>query len=324
MDDVQICDYDDSRGIGASAGLDCAFGVTKHTRLEAQPARVTIYGLAADVRHALDRRRDEAMDTAYRERSIRKIGRVKIQAGRPEEFGPLADHEIMDIRHHRDGGDWRTEITAQDGRIAWRTGFVSETASGNVDLSTQEAIINAAIPILEGKAPADVFQAAFPELLSKTGVGGHEQGFVMFGASIDENENLLQLLGLRAFWNNGQLVYIPADQPGFDFAVELVEGQTVLEAQSEARGYVRVTCLMDHRIEPGRQVVLRREDGTLYAGAPTYRVEQVEHSGATFSAEWQTVAVLRPTRSLAAELAAQKAAAHAEYLAALAAPLEGT
>lgn len=328
MDGIVICDYDDSRGTGARAGLDCAFQVTKHTRLEAQPATVTVYGLARDTRDALDRRRDEALETAYKERTARKLGRVRIFAGRPDAFGLMADHEVMDIRHHRDGADWRTEITALDGRIQWRAGFVSETASGDVDLSTVEEIINAAIPILEGKAPPDVFQAAFPELLSKSGVGGYEQGLVMFGPSIDENENLLQLLGLRGFWNNGQLTYIRADLPGLDLALELVEGATVLEAQSESRGFVRVTALMDHRIEPGRQIVLKREDGSIYAGAPTYRVEQVEHQGSVWDVDWTSQAILRPSRDAKAEAAAAlakaQAAAQKAFLEALNAPLEGT
>ena len=297
LDGVDVCDYDDSRGSGAAAGLDCAFRVTKHTLLEAQPASVTVYGLSKDTRDKLGRRRDEALDTAYKTRSIRKLGRVKIEAGRPGAYGVMADHEVMDVRHHRDGADWRTEITAQDGRIQWRSGFVSESASGNVDLSTIEQVLAAAVPVLEGKSPPEVFSSAFPELLSRTGTGGYEQGFVMFGPSLDENENLLQLLGLRAFWNNGQLVYISADQPGLDLALELVEGATVLDMQSESRGYVRVTCLLDHRIEPGRQVILKREDGSAYVGAPTYRVEQVEHSGSAWQTEWHSVAVLRPTNA---------------------------
>ncbi len=324
LDGVIVCDYDDSRGAGALAGLDCSFAVTKHTRLEAQPATVTVYGLNKETRDALDRRRDEALDTAYRTRSARRMGRVRVTAGRPTANGLLADHEVMDVRHHRDGADWRTEITAEDGRIQWRSAFVSESASGNVDLSTIEQVIAAAVPVLEGKSPPDVFQAAFPELLSRTGVGGYEQGFVMFGPSIDQNQDLLSLLGLRAFWNNGQLTYVRADQPLLDEALELVEGATVLDAQSESRGFVRITCLLDHRIEPGRQVVLLREDGTPYGGAPTYRVEQVEHTGSVWATEWHSVAVLRPTRSLAGEAAAANAAAQAAFLEALAAPLEGT
>jgi len=295
LDDLPVCDYDDSRGTGALAGLDCSFRVTKHTRLEAQPASVTVYGLNKDTRDALDRRRDEALDTAYKTRTIRKLGRLTIAAGRPGAFGLLADHEIMDIRHTREGADWRTEITAQDGRIQWRSGFVSESASGDTDLSTVEQILAAAVPILEGKSPPEVFAAAFPELLQTTGVGGYEQGFVMFGPSLDENENLCKLLGLREFWNNGQLMYVRADLPGLDLAVVLVEGATLLDAQTESRGFVRITAMLDHRIEPGRQIILQRADGTKYGGSPTYRVDQVEHSGSVWQPEWYTTAVLRPT-----------------------------
>lgn len=295
LDDLPVCDYDDSRGTGALAGLDCSFRVTKHTRLEAQPATVTVYGINKETRDAMDRRRDEAIDTAYKKRSAIKLGRIIIAAGRPGAFGIIANHELLDIRHSRDGADWRTEITAQDGRIQWRSGFVSESASGNVDLSTVEQVLAAAVPVLEGMSPPDVFSAAFPELLQTTGVGGYEQGFVMFGPSLDENENLMQLLGLRAFWNNGQLVYVRADLPGLDLAVVLEEGATLLDAQTESRGFVRVTAMLDHRIEPGRQIILKREDGTIYGGSPTYRVEQVEHSGSVWQQEWYSVAILRPT-----------------------------
>ena len=256
---------------------------------------MTVYGINKETRDAMDRRRDEAIDTAYKKRSAIRLGRITIAAGRPGAFGIIANHDLLDIRHSRDGADWRTEITAQDGRIQWRSGFVSESASGNVDLSTVEQVLAAAVPVLEGKAPPEVFAAAFPELLQTTGVGGYEQGFVMFGPSLDENENLYRLLGLRPFWNNGQLVYVRADLPGLDLAVVLEEGATLLDAQTESRGFVRITSMLDHRIEPGRQIILKREDGTFYGGSPTYRVDQVEHSGSVWQAEWLTTAVLRPT-----------------------------
>ena len=73
------------------------------------------------------------------------------------------------------------------------------------------------------------------------------------------------------------------------------EGATLLDAQTESRGFVRVTAMLDHRIEPGRQIILKREDGTFYGGSPTYRVEQVEHSGSVWQQEWYSVAILRPT-----------------------------
>lgn len=320
VDDVVVCDFDDSRGSGSLAGLDASFVVTQHTRLEAQPMQLTVYGLSRETRDALDRRRDDALETAYRERSIRRMGRVTIEAGRPDTYGLLANHDVMDIRHHREGADWRTEITAQDGRIQWRSAFVAESTSGGVDLSTVEQIVAAAVPVLEGKSPPEVFQAAFPDLLQRTGVGGYEQGFVMFGPSLDENENQLNLLGLKGFWNKGQLIQIRADLPGLDQALVLVEGATVLEAQTEARGYVRVTALLDHRIEPGRQVILLRADGSVYGGAPTYRVEQVEHTGSSWAETWQSEVVLRPSRDLTGEAAAAKLKAKAEYLEALAAP----
>lgn len=298
-EDLVVCDYDDSRaeaGGAASSGLDASFAVTRHTLIEPQPLKVQVWGLSRERRERLTRQANEALERAYRTRSVRRIGRVAVEAGRPGgSFGLLLSAEAMEVRHHREGADWRTEITAQDGRLAWKSGFVSESATGNTDLLTIEEILRAAIPVLEGEEPADAFRAAAPELLQRKGYDGPSEGFVAFGPWAASNEDILQVLGLRSFWNSGRLITVGANELALTEAIELVYGSTLLRADTVARGYVEADALLDHRLEPGRQVILRREDGTQYGLSATYRIDQVEHRGSSWSQEWMSAMVLRPT-----------------------------
>lgn len=298
-DDVVLVDYDDSRaaaGGAASLGLDASFAVTRHTLIEPQPMKLQVWGLSRERRERITRQANEALERAYRERSLRQIGRVSVSAGRPGgAYGLLLSAEILEVRHHRDGPDWRTEIAAQDGRIAWKSGFVSESATGNTDLLTIEEILRAAIPILEGEEPADAFKAAAPELLQRKGYDGPEQSFVAFGPWAASNEDILKVLGLRSFWNSGRLITVRADELALAEAVVLVEGRTLLRADPVARGYVEADALLDYRLEPGRQVLLQREDGSQVGLSATYRVDQVEHRGSTWATDWTSAMVLRPT-----------------------------
>ncbi len=298
-EDLVVADYDDSRaesGGAAALGLDATFAVTRHTLIEPQPLKVQVWGLSRERRDRLTRQVNEALERAYRTRSARRIGRIAVEAGRPGgAYGLLLSAEVMECKHHRDGADWRTEITAQDGRIAWKSGFVSESATGNTDLRTVEGLLSAAIPVLDGQEPSEAFKAAFPELLQRKGYDGPEQGFVMFGPWAKTNEDVKKLLNLREFWNSGRLITIGANELALDEAVVLVYGKTLLRADKVARGYVEAEALLDPRLEPGRQVRLEREDGTQYGLSTTYRVDQVEHRGSTWATEWTSAVVLRPT-----------------------------
>lgn len=298
-EDVVLVDYDDSRatsGGAASLGLDASFAVSRHTLIEPQPLTLQVWGLSRERRERITRQANEALERAYRERSLRQIGRVAVEAGRPGgAFGLLLSAEIMEVKHRREGADWRTEIKAQDGRIAWKSGFVSESATGNTDLLTIEEILRAAIPVLEGEEPADALKAAAPELLQRKGYDGPAQGFVAFGPWAASNEDVLKTLGLRSFWNSGRLITVGASELALDEAVVLVEGRTLLRADTVARGYVEADALLDYRLEPGRQVLLQRQDGSQVGLSATYRIDQVEHRGSTWSTEWTSALSLRPT-----------------------------
>ena len=101
----------------------CVVRRDQGTLIEPQPLKVQVWGLSRERRERLTRQ-------ANGRRSSARIARGRSGASgalpwRPAGRGPfglLLSAEAMEVRHHREGADWRTEITAQDGRFAWKSG----------------------------------------------------------------------------------------------------------------------------------------------------------------------------------------------------------
>lgn len=281
----------------AEQGLRCSFSISKHLLLQPQKARLTVWGMSRERRDDLTRVLDESLALAWKTRSARNVGRLKIEAGRPGSFGPLFVGLIMTISHHREGAGWRTEIEAQDGRLEWKNAFVSQSVLPDVDLSTIQDVLAAAEQVQLGKEPLAAFAERFGDLVQLKGKAGYEQGFALLGPSKDANQAILDLLGLDAFWADGELKYVPRGRTTNDPAVMLVREETLLSETRVERGYSDVMAFLDPLLQPGRQVQLREQDGRPIR-ALAHRIESLQADGSTWDRAWYSKMRLRPSLRL--------------------------
>jgi len=283
-------DRDDALHVSAEIELN--------TQLAPQPCRVDVWGLSAERRALLTAKQKQAMETAWSTRKTRKIGRLRVEAGRVGAFGVVFVGAIMRIEHNPDGADWRTTITAQDGRLEWANARVSESVAPGVDLADFEAVLRASEESLLGKEPFEAFAGQFQGLLEQKSLGGYEQGFALMGSSIEQNQRLCDALHLEPFWLHGRFMYVPRGRSTRDRAQVLVRGDTLLHETEVERGYRHATALLDHRTTPGRQILLTEADGKPI-GARAHRADSVKRVFSTWDTAWYDSLVLRPTTPLA-------------------------
>lgn len=284
-------------------GLRVSFSVQKHLLLEPQKCRLTIWGLSRERRDDLTRVQDEALALAWKTRSARNVGRLRIEAGRPGSFGIIFGGQLQTVTHARDGAGWRTDIDALDGRMTWKEANVNVAVAPGVDLADLNGVLSAINDVNLGKQPLEAFAERFRELVQVQGVYGPENGFVMLGPSKDCNQALCDVLGLDAFWADGQLKFIPRGRALSDPAVELVREETLLSETRAERGYSNVVAFLDPLLQPARQVQLRERDGRPIR-ALAHRVEAVTWDASTWDRAWYSRLVLRPSARLPGDVGA--------------------
>lgn len=275
-------------------GLQATFRVERYLRREPMRASAIVWGMAQERREDLTRICDEALETAWRTRTTRQIGRVKIEAGRPGAFGQLFVGQIQEVKHERDGANWRTEITALDGRLEWEEARVSETIVPGVELSTYLDVLKASEDVIMGKQPLEAFAERFRDLAQIKGVNGYEQGFALTGPSRDVNQSIMDLLGVDIFFVDGIEKWLPKGRCLSDPAIVLVRGETLLSETRVARGYSDALTWLDPRFTVGLQVQLREQDGRPIR-ALAHRVESATFDASTWERAWYARLRLRPS-----------------------------
>jgi len=125
---VLIADHYPDRDDGLHVSVETELTLT----LTPQPCRVVVWGLSAERRALLTAKQKTALNTAWLTRKTRNIGRIRVEAGRLGAFGVTFVGVLMKIEHARDGADWRTTITAQDGRLEWANARVTESIAPGV------------------------------------------------------------------------------------------------------------------------------------------------------------------------------------------------
>ena len=308
--------------------LDCTFSTEAHTKLEPMATEVTIFGLNTITRDALMQQQKSASEQAWQEYQKVLTGavlvepeqavqvqqqlsfqglQVRIEAGYAGDFGLIANATTLPdgIKHKWTGGGWVTTIKAQDGRYPWQNGFVNEPVAPGVTLRDMDLITQLSEGFLDGTLAADVIEQKVPELLVRKDFAGYINGGILSGQSRNIRDEIAKALGLTAFFDRGQLVYLDLNAVTQAEAVRLVEkGPTgpvprptpggLLEWEEQSRGYITARCLLNHNLTAGRQVIMRdRFDQPI--GAGVFRVDHVRHAGSAIEATYNTEALLRPT-----------------------------
>jgi hypothetical protein len=305
--------------------LDCDFTVSRWVKPEPQPLSLTIYNLSQENRERLTQQQERARQIGWRrlqavqsgavlvlpgqeaatqQALVAQTGLVEIFAGYQTDASLLCRYQIMPqdgIDHVYNGVDWVTTIRAQDGRLPWQNAWVSESMVPGVLLRDIQRVLVASEEMLEGTLDEDTFAQAYPELLQYKPEPGYRNGYVLHGPTKDMNTDILETLGLEAFYRDGTLQYIRKGAATWPDAVRLSQANNVLAApESMDRGFYKVKSLLDHRLEPGRQVQVFGVDDVTPIGAGIFRIDEVVHVGSNYGSPFDSTMILRPSNISAA------------------------
>lgn len=292
VEDILVADIE---GGNVEKSLSVEFKVVKHVKLEPNTTEIIIHNLNQQNREKLSRRVEEAKKLSFEQRKELKAGQVKLSAGYSmPELISIANIRTANHEPQKNGG-WVTRIYAEDGRDEWNSGFVKETfAAGGADLSTVKSTLAALAKLNEGAELEQAFQEALPDYELQKGSNGMKNGSVEFGPIRDRFGNLFETLGLRGWIDNGKLIVAPKNLPKKGIAVSLSPNTGLLRAKPTEDLFYEITALLNPKIEPGRQILLRDENEKPI-GPGTFRVDHAEFIGATMGNDWLSTALLRPS-----------------------------
>ena len=308
--------------------LDVTFSTEAHTKLEPLATDVTIFGLNKQTRDALIAQQKAAASLAWQEYQKVLTGallvlpeaafqvqqqlifeglQVRIEAGYADDYGLIANAQAMPdgIAHEYTGAGWVTTIKAQDGRYPWQNGFVNEEVAPGVTLRAMDLITQLSEGFLNGTVSSEVVEQKAPELLVRKDFAGYVNGGVLGGQTRDIRSEMTQALGLTAFFDRGQLVYLDLNAVTQDEAVLLVlKGPDrgipmptpggLLSYKEQSRGFVTARTLLNHKLTAGRQVIMQDASG-VPIGEGVFRVDHVRHAGSAIDSTYNSEVLLRPT-----------------------------
>ena len=300
--------------------LDCDFSVTRWVKPEPQPLELTLFNLSIENRDRLVQQQQRAaaigwkklqavqsgavlvlpgQEAATMQALVAKTGLVEIFAGYGDSALLLCRYQILPqdgIKHVYNGVDWVTTIRAQDGRLPWQNAWVSQSMVPGVLLRDVQKVLLASEELLEGTLDEETFASAYPELLQYKPTPGYRNGYVLHGPVKDMKTDLLETLGLEAFYRDGTLQYTRKGAATWTDAVRLSMANNLLGVPTEMeRGFYTAQTLLDGRIEPGRQVKLVGRDDVSPIGVGTFRCDQVVHSGSNYGPSFYSTMILRPS-----------------------------
>jgi hypothetical protein len=308
--------------------LDCTFTTEAHTKLEPLLTEATIYGINKITRDQLIQQQKQAASRSWQEyqkvlnRSLliepesavqvqQQLSfqglQLRIEAGYEGDFGLIANATTLPdgIKHRYDGNGYVTTIKAQDNRYPWQNGFVNEPVAPGVTLRDMDLITQLSEGYLEGDIAASVIQEQTPELLVRKDFAGYINGGILSGQTRDVRTEIANALGLTAFFDRGQLVYLNLNAVTQEEAVLLQEkgpaGSVptpspggLLEWEEQSRGYISARCLLNYKLTAGRQVIMQDRFGDPI-GVGVFRIDHVRHAGSAIESTYNSEVLLRPT-----------------------------
>lgn len=297
---LALCNWVGGQPTPGFVSLHCDVTITRSVRPQPHECTIDIYGMSKPKRMLVMQSFNEAEALAFNTRQALQAGKVIVKAGYGLDsaivfYGDIAPNgcEIGFM-----GPGHKVTLRALDGRIPWKGRFVNQNTSSNVDLKVIRGILAANSEYQQGKDASLAFEKQFPGLLKKKfGFPGYESGFAMFGESRKANRQLCDDLNIKAFWDDGELRYVSRDAALLGQAVVLRAGigGTLLSHKLQPRGRVTVSCLLEHRMRPGRQV-LPFDDLEVPIGCGLFRVETMTLVASNGGPNFGTTAELVPTK----------------------------
>jgi hypothetical protein len=241
--------------------LDIEFKVERTLGKSANTAEITIYGLTADHRHRLC--------------ALRRVG-VRLEAGYEDEIGLIFAGDLRTVVVEREGADWKTKLTGDDGGPAIRGARVNVSHGPG---ATVEAVLTDA-----ARAMGVGLGNAMTAVRNGNLEGAWQvfvEGVVASGPASRELDGLLASTGHEWSIQNGALQVLRRGQALGGFAYRLSPETGLLDSPSVAKGVLKAKTLMLPQLGPGQPIVVDCE--TLHGA---FRVTKVTINGDTAGDDW--------------------------------------
>lgn len=284
---IQLVDWYDGQPVrsdgATNVSLKCSFTVRRSTLPQPHECEVRVWGLSRARREALLAAYEAAEELSYRQRAELALGKLRVDAGYEDDVATLFIGDLAPdgVQHDPQRPGHATVLRALDGRIAWKGRFANKSAGKKVDINTIRGILEAGGDYMAGKDPDLAFERNFPSMVKrKQGFPGYESGYAIFGESRKVNRSLCEALGTVAFFQDGEVRYMSKDIAVLDSAVVLsaARGGLLVACRPLGNNRFRATTLMEHRLRPGRQVLLYDDLGRPIS-VGVFRVEAMVATG---------------------------------------------
>ncbi len=212
-----------------------------------------------------------------------KGAKLILEAGYSETVARIFVGDARNILSKREGPDWVTTFECGDGARASSFARVSGSFAAGAKMASVLETIGAATKLPLG----NLAEIARGDLGGVTLPGG----FVAHGSALRELDKILVSLGYELSIQDEILQVTKAGQPttepvfnlnprtGLIGSPELNDGNG-----KDKKSTLRITCLLQPQLKPGRKVRLESES---FKGE--FRISTVEHKGDTNGAEWYSV-----------------------------------
>lgn len=197
--------------------------------------------------------------------------------GKPEQIF-LGEYVNVEARKRVSRTDFVTEIELGDTFTSLRDGFLSQPLGLGVTIPQFIQEFSSATGI-KTSADAAVRIAAVAPTASITLFQNGAAGGMRAAEMMDD---ISDLLDQTWFVRNGELYLLPEGQAIQDFSIVLQQGKDLLDFSS-SKGFndIVATAQMNGRIEPGRGLIIRDEDGKLVGNQLGFVTKTCRYRGDT-------------------------------------------
>jgi hypothetical protein len=247
--------------------LRLAGKIEKSLTPDPNKAEVQIYNLSADSRAKMTAEKDPP---------------IIVEAGYESNIAQIFSGTVSKVSHVRNGADWVTKIICGDGEAQYRTARISESFGPGTKPADVVRKLVEATKLKAGNALTEVGKGGFAG-----GLADLHKGKVLSGNAAKHLESFLDSLGLTYSIQDGALQVLRKGQASSAEAVVLNAGTGLIgspeygETGKEKKTVLKVKCLLQPAIVPGRRIKLESETKTALA-----RTDKVTHTFDSFAQAW--------------------------------------
>ena len=277
-----------------ASNLDIEFKILATTKPEPNKCTLVVWNMNRETRQIIEKRNRPNQQTGVR---------IVVEAGYVNFTAKLFEGDMRNAVSQRDGVDWKTTITADDGGRSWRESAISQTFTKGTPISTVLEKVATALGVGRGNI------ADFESQAQIAGVGSTLPAqMVMSGQASRELDRLMRSIGFVWSIQNGALQVQQKGQPlnatairltsdtgligspeaAIDATVSLGNPQQVIAGKSTPHkpkakdpGILRLRSFLIPGLRPGVQIDL---ESAAYKG--TYMLPECEYRGQSWSREW--------------------------------------